>query len=272
MAEQENIRNLLPRRPIIFKKEKRHVSIHHQRVREERRKHQDHHATLGVVTYCVTTPAQYLRRGHSSLTQHTVKVNNLARAAEVQKHECERRPRLPVPVKYPPEARHNRRGKDWVRTNVGWVRGLSPPRPPARVVDTKEGVVYDLLSSGRHPNYVFKKTFGRVPTYLLRRKEQLEQEQQQQEAPGDSSSSSRKKKIDSNNEKEDFKLLTEAEKKDLLQGLSHNLRETQRALQSLPVMCETKASIRRRDELQDTVSDLARYIFLLHNYSVAISA
>ncbi|XP_063590921.1 enkurin-like [Penaeus indicus] len=53
-------------------------------------------------------------------------------------------------------------------------------------------------------------------------------------------------------------------------GLRENLKEAQRQLQSLPVVCETNATRHKRDFLEHNVSDLGRYIFLLENHKVAI--
>ncbi|KAK8383677.1 hypothetical protein O3P69_015847 [Scylla paramamosain] len=54
-------------------------------------------------------------------------------------------------------------------------------------------------------------------------------------------------------------------------GLHTNLKEAQRRLQSLPVVCETLASRARRDQLEKRVMDLQRYIFLLQNHTLAVS-
>ncbi|XP_068220114.1 enkurin [Palaemon carinicauda] len=266
MDPEENIKNLLPPRQVIFQKEKRHVSKHHGAVREEQRTYKGAHATMGYARTPVERPSNYMKTHHRDSIDKVVSETNKAKAAAVQHHDCNRRPALPKPVLYPPPDRDKGR-INWVDSNVEHMKALSPRRPDPRFVDVPGGDTQDLLPSGLFPRYIFKKNFGQVPAYLQRRQEQLRIEREIDEQE-EALRTSRSSKAD--DAKDDISLLTEQERTAMLKGLQTNLREAQRQLQSLPVVCETNANKKKRDMLEQTVSDLGRYIFLLENYKVAI--
>ncbi|XP_042221667.1 uncharacterized protein LOC121866142 [Homarus americanus] len=104
MAE-ENITNLLPRRPVIIKRKKRHVSKHHERAKEDLGMKQGHHATMGEAATLTPAPTAYLKKGHGHVLQQALRDTKIITAAAVQQRQCERRPALPTPTHYPPADR-----------------------------------------------------------------------------------------------------------------------------------------------------------------------
>ncbi|XP_042880432.1 enkurin-like [Penaeus japonicus] len=295
MELNETITNLLPRRQVIFKKEKRHVSLHHDQVRAEQKATRASHATMGHAITPLDPPTKFLRSRTRAEIERFVRENNRAKAADVQHHGCQKRPGLPRPVNYPPSDRH-RSGVDWVSSNVERVKEAPVQVPSPRYVDVPTGDTHNLVTSGLYPSYVFKKNFGRVPAYLRRRQAELQlekaleergKEDQEEEEEGEEeeeeeerrggrrgdqmlSRRSKRGKEGIGSSEVDYALLTEEERVELLKGLRENLKEAQRQLQSLPVVCETNATKHKRDFLEHNVSDLGRYIFLLENHKVAI--
>ncbi|XP_064095191.1 enkurin-like [Macrobrachium nipponense] len=284
MDPEENIKNLLPPRQVIFQKEKRHVSKHHGAVCEEQRTYKGAHATMGYARTPVERPSHYMKTHHRDSIERIVTESNKAKAAgnelittprslirswrSSQKNYLSRDTMYTVTQIFLTVLFASFRGRiNWVESNVEHVKALSPSRPSPRFVDVPGGDTQDLLPSGLFPRYVFKKNFGQVPTYLQRRQQQLQIEREiedQEEALRSSRS------IKADRDKDDTSLLTEQDRMSMLKGLRTNLREAQRQLQTLPVVCETNANKKKRDTLEQTVSDLGRYIFLLENYKVAI--
>ncbi|XP_047471314.1 enkurin-like [Penaeus chinensis] len=289
MELDETITNLLPRRQVIFKKEKRHVSCHHEQVRTEQKASRAAHATMGHAITPLDPPARFLRSRTRDEIERLVRENNKSKAAALQHRECEKRPALPRPVQYPPADR-DRGGVNWVTSNVKEVKEIPVQRPSPRYIDGPSGDAHKLVTSGLYPNYIFKKNFGRVPAYLRRRRAELQFEQAleergrggegEEEGEGRGGEGGRgegkrgyplsSRSRNRREEEDDYALLTEDERVELLKGLRENLKEAQRQLQSLPVVCETNATRHKRDFLEHNVSDLARYIFLLENHKVAI--
>ncbi|XP_045106477.1 uncharacterized protein LOC123501606 [Portunus trituberculatus] len=276
--EEENIMNLLPRPPVLVRKPKRYVSQHHGRVVEEARG-RDSHATLGkAVSAHPPSPAHYLKKGHRDQYTHALVSSKYALTAEDRPHICPKRPPLPTPVPYPPSER-DRCAMNWVAGNMTRVEEAARARRSAGAlrkhvaVDSLAGHRQDRLSAGLHPRYVFKKNFGSVPSYLERRKKSLSAQKEEERKERGSARKKRegKKEEGKKKEEEQYTLLPEEEKEELLKGLHTNLKEAQRRLQSLPVVCETLASRARRDELEKKVMDLQRYIFLLQNHTLAVS-
>ena len=52
-----------------------------------------------------------------------------------------------------------------------------PRKPAAKFVDTRDGKAHDLEPSGLVPKYLKKKDYGKTPSYLVQRKEDMEQAQ-----------------------------------------------------------------------------------------------
>ncbi|XP_050730049.1 uncharacterized protein LOC127005301 [Eriocheir sinensis] len=288
--EEENIINLLPRRPVVLKREKRHVSQHHGRVVAEARG-RGSHATLGKAAPArPPSPSHYLKKRQRDQHHHALAASNHARVAAERPHPCSKRPPLPSPVAYPPPDR-DRYEVNWIAGNVeaaavgavggagGGGRGESG-RGSGRgrlKVDDLTGHTQDLLSAGLFPRYVFKKNFGRVPAYLeIRKKSQKTNKEEEKGGRREEGGLSERRRKEEGRkeeeEEEEYAMLPEEEKEELLKGLHANLREAQRKLQALPVVCETLASRTRRDQLEGRVTDLQRYIFLLQHHALALTS
>ena len=54
------------------------------------------------------------------------------------------------------------------------------------------------------------------------------------------------------------------------QGLMENLRKKQAQLQKLPVVCETRATIAARDNLEAQIADINSHLHLLDHYQLAV--
>ncbi|XP_037792863.1 enkurin-like [Penaeus monodon] len=180
MELDETITNLLPRRQVIFKKEKRHVSRHHEQVRAEQKASRAAHATMGHAITPLDPPTRFLRSRTRGEIERLVRENNKSKAAALQHRECEKRPALPRPVRYPPAGR-DRGGVNWITNNVKEVKEAPVQHPSPRYVDGPTGDAHNLVTSGLYPNYIFKKNFGRVPAYLRRRQAEIHFEQELEE-------------------------------------------------------------------------------------------
>ncbi|KAK3883571.1 hypothetical protein Pcinc_012114 [Petrolisthes cinctipes] len=255
MEEEENIMNLLPPRPVIYEKEKRHVSLHHGRVVQSGRRGRQEHATMGPpTTLHPPSPAHYLKKHHRDAHTH------IARVQEEQR-QCEKRPPLPNPVNYPPPERQ-KSGVNWIRKNVAGVgKSTHQQGGPGRYADTSTGTTHLLLTSGLYPNYIYKKGYGRVPSYLRHRKVVEEEE----------TAAGRKKQQEEEMEMETISQLTKEEKQELIEGLRYNQRQVERRLQCLPVLCETRITRERRRELEEQLAALSTYLHLLHHYDITLT-
>ena len=89
--------------------------------------------------------------------------------------DIERKPRVPTLKDQPQLAEKS--NKDFIKTNaIGNITAI-PKKPKPKYTDSPRGTTYLLEESGLLPQYVHKKTYGKVPEYLETRKKEMTEAQ-----------------------------------------------------------------------------------------------
>lgn len=89
--------------------------------------------------------------------------------------DYERKPRVPTLNDKPQMAEKST--KDFVKTNaIGNITAI-PKKAKPKYTDSPKGTTHLLEESGLLPQYVHKKTYGKVPEYLETRKKEMTEAQ-----------------------------------------------------------------------------------------------
>lgn len=125
----------------------------------------------GPATVSVNKPDQFLKK-------HSKEMRTPPKASPVKKDtllssSIERKPHVPRAHERPQMA--TKTEKDFLKTNAISTITAVPKKPKPKYIDTPSGDTHLLEESGLIPQYVLKKTYGKVPEYLeTRRKEMTE--------------------------------------------------------------------------------------------------
>ena len=71
--------------------------------------------------------------------------------------------------------------KDFLKTNAISNITAVPKKPQPKYVDSPKGTSFPLEESGLLPQYIHKKTYGKVPEYLETRRKELVEAQAEYE-------------------------------------------------------------------------------------------
>ena len=91
--------------------------------------------------------------------------------------EEQRRPYVPKHTEKP--LMGIKSNKNFINANAVENIMSVPKKPMANFADTRNGSIHPLQPSGLTPKYTKKKDYGKTPTYLARRKEEVAQAQQE---------------------------------------------------------------------------------------------
>nr|CAD7417271.1 unnamed protein product [Timema poppensis] len=137
------------------------------------RKNKQGHGTFGLAELRLNKPTEFLKKNTRIVAPRPV----------IEGPRCLKpalRPPLP-PRLVPNKARDQEERKNFRAVNVARVVKAVPRQPRRKFVDTRRGDFHDLETSGLLPRYIYSKTLGRVPGYLLRRLSEQEEGQRGKE-------------------------------------------------------------------------------------------
>ncbi|XP_054707788.1 enkurin-like [Uloborus diversus] len=195
------------------------------------------HQTMGFVK-TVSNPEDYLKKRSRS-----------AKKKEIPPCSCikkeHKKPPIPKLDDISP-LMHDKR--DFIKFNV--LNALRKPAmmPARKTVDTRKGDVFLLEFSGLVPKFSMKKEFGKMPKYLVKRKEDLDYAREV---------------FMKENAVERPRMLTEEEKDQLIKGLRANLEELSKRYLTLPLVIDTKLLQHRKLELERKLGSLERDTYFL---------
>lgn len=149
-----------------------------------------------------------------------------------------------------------------LRENIRRAESAKPRRPATSSghlrCDTKKGDFFPLDRSGLVPKYVLQPKFGRVPKYLEQRKREAEERLQQEQ-----------ERIQEN--QKGPKLISEAERLELLQGLRSNWEALQQDYKRLPILTDTLPKKARKTHMENELKQIEKdMMFLEINRYIAI--
>ncbi|XP_063239858.1 enkurin isoform X2 [Bacillus rossius redtenbacheri] len=219
----------------------RYVSKHHKRVEADAKKKGGERRTLGPADVPLKGPAQFLKKRSGGRARRPA-----CECVQPGEARCFKQTSLPpvpghtVADKGAPDKQQA--SVNFVLRNVLNVKRSAPPQRCRRVAYTRHGDTQCL-----QPNYICKKTFGKMPRYLLRRFTQEEQAEQQQSS----------READA---RPAVRLVTAEEQAALLKGMRQNWEELQRAFQLLPLQTDTVPKQRRKAGLEEELKKLEHNI------------
>ncbi|XP_072364554.1 enkurin isoform X2 [Scyliorhinus torazame] len=139
--------------------------------------------------------------------------------------------------------------KNFVQANIIDVQMLVPKKPVPILVDTRRGNKMLLEPSGLLPTLLYRKDFGKVPDYLIRRTEEEKKAQEDYDAYV-------KERIRQGS----MKMLTEDERNSVLSGLKQNWAELNHAYQSLSILIDTISKQNHKERLETKMKKLEQDI------------
>ena len=106
------------------------------------------------------------------------------------------------------------------------------------------------------PVFITKPKFGKVPRYLIQINEQLKRMELEEK---------RKREEEEGNRNKNIRVISEEEKKKLLEGLQHNWDLMQKEYQRMPLLIDTVPKMLRKTKLENNLKSLERDIALLNS-------
>lgn len=132
-----------------------------------------------------------------------------------------------------------------------------PTKPGKNMVDTKSGDKQPLDNSGLEPKFIHKKEFGKVPQYLVTRKEEVERAQDEYDAY-----------IAENFRRGAMKQLSGGERQEILNGLKSNWEQLHHEYQGLSVVTDTAPKKNRKERMEAEMKQLERDIETVEKHRV----
>uniref|UniRef100_A0A8C5PTG0 Enkurin domain-containing protein n=1 Tax=Leptobrachium leishanense TaxID=445787 RepID=A0A8C5PTG0_9ANUR len=253
---EENIYNLIPREEIKITKPPRYISTFRDAAKAEKHKNRAACKTMGPAEVKVPSPKEYLQKhtNEAKLSQKSDFPNSTDREPRCL-DEGKRRPPVPLHTEHPAMGVHS--NKSFIKTNVAEAVMAVPKKPQPIVVDTKKGDKQVLETSGLVPKYVKKKDYGSTPEYLLKRNEEVRQAQEEYDAYV-----KRHLKMGA------MKVLSEAERQTVLQGLKKNWDELNHDYQHLSVVIDTPPKKAYKERLEAEMKKLEHDIDVMERHKV----
>ncbi|XP_078390855.1 enkurin [Cetorhinus maximus] len=145
--------------------------------------------------------------------------------------------------------------KNFVKTNIVDVQMSVPKKPVPILVDTRRGNKMLLEPSGLLPTLLYRKDFGKVPDYLIRRTKEEKKAQEEYDAYV-------KERIRQGS----MKMLTEDERNSVLSGLKQNWAELNHAYQSLSILIDTISKQLHKERLETKMKKLEQDIDMIEKH------
>ncbi|XP_071591107.1 enkurin [Heliangelus exortis] len=243
----DNVYNLLPpleQKPV---KPPRYISIYRPSVKHEAKQNKAQWKTMGPAKVAVPSPKDFLQKHSKEPKLQERKIQQ----------DSKKLPTLSVPRRtdHPVMGIHSK--KNFINTNAVAAITRLPKKPQPLYVDSRQGDKYLLETSGLVPKYIKKKDYGVTPKYLTERKEEMKKAQKEYEAS-----------ILEQLKKRAMKVLSDEERKRILQGLKKNWEEVYREFQCLPVKIDTIPKRLHKEKLETQMKQLEHDIQTIEKHKV----
>ncbi|KAM9387518.1 enkurin [Phaethornis superciliosus] len=243
----DNVYALLPpleQKPV---KPPRYISIYRPSVKREAQQNKAQWKTMGPAKVAVPSPKNFLQK-------HSKEPKLQERKIE---QDSKKLPALSVPRRTDHPVMGIQSKRNFINTNAVAAITRLPKKPQPIYVDSRQGDKYLLETSGLVPKYIKKKDYGVTPKYLTERKEELKKAQKEHEAS-----------ILEHLKKRAMKVLSDEERKRLLQGLKKNWEEVYREFQCLPVKIDTIPKRLHKEKLETQMQQLEHDIQTIEKHKV----
>uniref|UniRef100_UPI00398F621C enkurin isoform X2 n=1 Tax=Pristiophorus japonicus TaxID=55135 RepID=UPI00398F621C len=145
--------------------------------------------------------------------------------------------------------------KNFVQANVVDVKMSVPKKPVPIYVDTRRGNKNLLEPSGLLPTLLYRKDYGKIPNYLIKRTEEEKKSQEEYDAY-----------VKERLKQGSMKLLTEAERDNVLLGLKQNWEELNHSYQGLSILIDTLSKQLHKQRLENKMKKLEQDIDLIERH------
>ncbi|XP_051468359.1 enkurin [Apus apus] len=246
-SARESVYTLLPRLEEKPVKPPRYISIYRPSVKQEAEKNKAKQKTMGPAKVEVPSPKNFLQK----------RSKEPKLPARKKEQDSKKLPALSVPRRTDHPVMGIQSKKNFINTNAVAAITELPKKPRPINVDRRQGDKYLLEASGLVPKYIKKKDYGVIPKYVTERKEKMKKAQKEYE---DSILEYLKKRA--------MKVLSDEERKCLLQGLKKNWDEVYREFQCLPVKIDTIPKMLYKGKLETQMKQLEHDIEMIKKHKV----
>ncbi|XP_008490932.1 enkurin isoform X2 [Calypte anna] len=243
----DNVYSLLPpleQKPV---KPPRYISIFRPSVKHEAKQNKAQWKTMGPAKVAVPSPKNFLQK-------HSKEPKLQERKIE---QDSKKLPALSVPRRTDHPVMGIQSKKNFINTNAVAAITRLPKKPQPLYVDSRQGDKYLLETSGLVPKYLKKKDYGVTPKYLTERKEEMKKAQKEYEAS-----------VLEHLKKKAMKVLSDEERKRLLEGLKKNWEEVYREFQCLPVKIDSIPKRLHKEKLETQMKQLEHDIQTIEKHKV----
>ncbi|XP_021350456.1 enkurin-like [Mizuhopecten yessoensis] len=246
--EGATIYDLIPVEEAKRQKQARHVSKFKLTAKHEHTENRTNHKTMGQAKVPVPTTDDYLKKRSKEPV--------LPDKTQFRYPDEERR-RPGVPAKDNTPLMGLKTNKNFITTNA--VQNItSVPKASQKIYcDTRNGDKNYLTPSGLEPKYVHKKEYGDTPTYLVKRKEEMQRAQEEYDAY-----------IAEHFRRGAMRSLTTDERQAILKGLQTNWEDIHDQYQSLSVVTDTAPKKNRKERMEAEMKQLERDIESFQRHKV----
>lgn len=248
MMGEESIYNLIPVPTYKERSPPRHKSHFSTTVREETKSNKLNSKTMGPAKVQVADPKEFLtKRSKEPQTGTKTKFN--------YPDESTRRPAVPKHTEKP--LMGVKSNKNFITTNAVENIMSVPKKPEKKFADTRGGATHPLDPSGLTPKYVNKKEYGATPTYLRKRKEDIQRAQAEYDSY-----------VQEKFRQGAMRSLTNAQRQNMIDGLKKNWEELHHQYQGLSVVTDTTPKKNRKERMEAELKQLEMDIDLLEKHTV----
>lgn len=247
-TDEPSIYSLLAVEETKEQKPKKYTSRFRQNVKQEYTNGRGDYRTMGPAKVDAPHPTDYLKK-HEKEPKLPSK--------EEFKYPDEERRRPAVPKKDDTPLMGLKTTKNFISTNAVENITAVPKLPAKKFVDTRHGDSHNLIPSGLEAVYVHKKEFGEVPTYLVKRNEEVRKAQEEYD-----------QYVLDRFKVGALRKLTGDERDAILDGLKANWADVHEQYQGLSVVTDTAPKKNRKERMEAQMKQLERDIEMIEKHKV----
>eukprot|EP00794_Sanderia_malayensis_P003882 gene3882-4426_t len=245
--EEESIYNLIPKVTEKPPKPAMHVSKFSSPAKKELNANKNASKTMGPAKVPLNDPSRFMRKHE--------KEPKLPDKTAFSYSDSDRR-KVPVPSHAEKPVMGLKSNKNFITTNAVENIMSIPKKAAVNYADTRNGSTHALDPSGLAPKYVRKKDYGKTPSYLTKRKEEVEQAQREYD-----------EYVKESFRRGAMESLSDEERHSIIQGLKKNWEEIHHLYQGLSVVTDTAPKKNRKERMEAEMNQLERDIELLEKHN-----
>jgi len=281
----EHASDLIPTALPIIEKSAMHISKYRKTVKEEKKKELYPAKTMGVISTTKSDSKNFLKKdqGHLAKQQLRHRFNINQKKAKNLKIDVIGKDQMKIteaPKQPNSEKPEVPRRQDWIKTmremsqakekqaehlqarskiQENAIRNIySIPKLPKKIyVDSVYGNKNDLLTSGLVPRYINKENYGKTPSYINKRKEQIEETEKQYH-----------EYVLHQQKQEALYKISEKEHSEMLNSLKKQWDVLHHDYQGLSVVTDTAPKKNIKENLENAMSQIERDIEKLERHDV----